>query len=122
MQVFLSTVHIFGKTSPKKKIASKPTAGSYRYDQLQRAGAKVSGEDAELLAERFDPADRGKVDVQALVVWLTSGFDLTQVNWHGFPSSCVFEARSHRARGRNCRVSAWSYYGVDQIGLPTRRA
>lgn len=39
----------------------------------------MSGEDADLLAERFDPEDRGKVDLQALVVWLTSGFDAVQV-------------------------------------------
>lgn len=43
----------------------------------------MSGEDADLLAERFDPEDRGKVDLQALVVWLTSGFDAVQVCWGG---------------------------------------
>ncbi|CAM9465279.1 unnamed protein product, partial [Ectocarpus sp. 8 AP-2014] len=47
---------------------------------LQRAGARVSSEDAELLAERLDPADRGKVDREGLVVWLTSGFDVTQAS------------------------------------------
>lgn len=40
----------------------------------------MSSEDAELLAERLDPADRGKVDREGLVVWLTSGFDVTQAS------------------------------------------
>ncbi|CAM9709505.1 unnamed protein product, partial [Ectocarpus sp. 13 AM-2016] len=47
---------------------------------LRRVGARVSSEDAELLAERLDPADRGKVDREGLVVWLTSGFDVAQAS------------------------------------------
>ncbi len=39
----------------------------------------MSGEDADLLAERLDPADRGKIDREAFVVWLTSGLDAAQV-------------------------------------------
>lgn len=50
------------------------------YVKLQRVGARVSSEDAELLVERLDPADRGKVDREGLVVWLTSGFDVTQAS------------------------------------------
>lgn len=54
----------------------------------------MSGEDAELLAERLDPADRGKVDLQAFIVWLTSGFDAIQVDerrgWKELPVGRVF--------------------------------
>ena len=35
--------------------------------------------DAEVLSERLDPDDRGKVDREALVSWLTSGLDPLQV-------------------------------------------
>lgn len=33
-----------------------------------------------MLSERLDPSDRGKVDREALVTWLTSGFDPLQVS------------------------------------------
>ncbi|CAM9455588.1 unnamed protein product, partial [Laminaria digitata] len=56
---------------------------------LQKAGAKVRSADAQVLSERLDPADRGKIDREALVTWLTSGLDPLQVRLRKMlPGTC----------------------------------
>lgn len=61
--------------------------------------------DIEALSKRLDPDDRGRVDREAFVLWLTSGFDLRQAS--GFPlwdQAVVFTLQWYHAR---------RYYGGD---------
>ncbi|CAN0343330.1 unnamed protein product, partial [Pylaiella littoralis] len=63
---------------------------------LQKAGAKVSNENVGSLAERLDPADRGKIDRRALAVWLTSGFDAAQAKSRASGQLCLLKAKKIR--------------------------
>ncbi|CAM9502376.1 unnamed protein product [Ectocarpus sp. 12 AP-2014] len=83
---------------------------------LRRVGARVSSEDAELLAERLDPADRGKVDREGLVVWLTSGFDVVQASASAESRAsdqlCLLKAKKKGGKPEN----AFREFDVDRQG------
>lgn len=63
--------------------------------QLQQAGGTPSTQDVTILSERLDPNERGKIDQEAFVTWLTSGLDRFQAR-----SQCTSQSRYQQGRER----------------------
>ncbi|CAM9116657.1 unnamed protein product, partial [Hapterophycus canaliculatus] len=80
---------------------------------FQKASAKISSGDTELLAERLDPDNRGKVDREALVLWLTSGFDTARAELRASVQLRLLKAKKNVRKP----VNAFREFDQDHQGV-----